>query len=116
MQSANEFRAHLIQLKSELEQRIHAIEADHTAGVSADWEEQAVERENDEVLDSLGNAGKARLAQINTALQRLDDGEYFSCAECGAPIPAGRLELLPFTSLCVECAEQLEFREAHQVA
>lgn len=108
MQAIQAFKQNLIRMKADMERRIHAIDSDMSHKVSADWEEQAVEREGDEVLASLGNASSEQLAQINAALQRIEDGEYFFCEECGALIPPDRLELLPFTSLCVSCAEKHE--------
>ena len=61
-----------------LEQRISAIDRDiRHEGMSADWSEQASERENDEVLESLGNASETELIMIKAALQRLDDGSLF---------------------------------------
>ena len=76
--------------------------------MSADWGEQATERENDEVLESLGTTSSQDLVKIKNALKRLDEGEYFYCSSCGEDIPAERLELLPFTTHCVSCAEALE--------
>ncbi len=109
MQNTEPFREKLLQLKKEMLEKMQAINTDiKHEGMSADWEEQATERENDEVLESLGNASQQELAQINQALERIKDGEYFTCSQCGADIPASRLELLPYTSLCVECAEANE--------
>ena len=103
------FRDKLTRLKAEVTQRISAIDRDiRHEGMSADWSEQASERENDEVLESLGNSSEVELAQIRFALQRLDNDTYFRCAECGSPIPPARLELLPYTAHCVDCAEQLD--------
>jgi DnaK suppressor protein len=42
------------------------------------------------------------------ALQRIDEGTYGQCRECGATIPHARLEAIPFTSLCVNCERQRE--------
>ncbi len=96
-------------LKEEVSHRISAIDKDiRHEGLSADWSEQATERENDEVLESLGNNAEQVLLMINYALQRIENDEYFSCSECGEPIPPARLELLPYSSLCVDCAEELE--------
>ncbi len=95
-------------LKAEVSQRINAIDKDVRHKVSADWVEQATERENDEVLDSLGNTAEQELAMIDTALRRIDSGDYFFCSVCGATIPESRLELLPFSTRCVDCAEKLE--------
>jgi len=60
------------------------------------------------VLESLGNTATHELAMINMALKRLDAGEYFKCSNCGEEIPPAGLELLPFSSLCVNCADKLE--------
>jgi len=44
------------------------------------------------------------LEQVEEALRRIDAGTYGICAECGIAIPAERLNTLPYTTLCVECA------------
>ncbi|MCC9077479.1 TraR/DksA C4-type zinc finger protein [Litorilinea aerophila] len=46
------------------------------------------------------------LAQIDEALQRLEDGTYGRCESCGEPIPPERLEALPYATLCVICQER----------
>ena len=109
MSNSEHFKLKLIMLKSEISQRIDAIDKDiKHEDMSSDWTEQATERENDEVLESLGNASEKELSMINRALQRIDSGEYFSCSACGENIPEARLESLPFTTCCVNCAEKLE--------
>ena len=102
-----DFRKRLLQMKKDLTHRISAIDRDiRHEGMSADWSEQASERENDEVLESLGNTSEQELLMIKYALRRIEDGSYFQCDECGKDIPPARLELLPFTArvadhLCV---------------
>jgi DnaK suppressor protein len=92
-------------MKQDVSNRIDAIDRDiRHEGMSADWTEQASERENDEVLDSLGNSSEQELAMIKFALLRIDNGNYFHCDQCGDDIPPARLELLPFTAHCVNCA------------
>jgi RNA polymerase-binding transcription factor len=49
-----------------------------------------------------------QLAQIEIALQRLADGTYGLCAECGERIEPGRLSVLPYASLCVRCQARQE--------
>lgn len=44
------------------------------------------------------------LAKVNEALGRIKDGSYGDCSDCGKPIPVARLEALPYTTLCVDCA------------
>ncbi|MBO2462367.1 TraR/DksA family transcriptional regulator [Actinomadura violacea] len=43
------------------------------------------------------------LTEIGSALQRLEDGTYGRCEGCAQPIPAGRLEILPYVRFCVKC-------------
>ena len=105
----NHFKQILLDLKQEVSGRIDSIDRDiRHEGMSADWSEQASERENDEVLESLGNSSEQELAMIKFALLRIDNGNYFHCDQCGDDIPPARLELLPFTAHCVNCAEKIE--------
>lgn len=47
-----------------------------------------------------------RIRQIDEALQRIEDGTYGSCTNCGNDIPVERLRFLPHASLCVDCARK----------
>lgn len=76
--------------------------------LSSDFSEQAVERQHEEVLDALGEAGRRELSQINRSLARMDAGEYGICAACGEPIPEQRLQVMPHCEYCVACAEKQE--------
>ena len=42
-------------------------------------------------------------SEIMAALTRIQDGSYGTCADCGRPIPEGRLEARPEASRCVNC-------------
>lgn len=44
------------------------------------------------------------LSKANRALERVKDGTYGTCESCGKSIPIERLEVLPYSTLCVECA------------
>ena len=90
---------------SELETRLNVIEGDLEAPHSRDWEEAAVEREGDEVLEDLGHAGTAEIAQIRAALGRIEAGEYGYCMICGEEISKERLDVLPATPFCRRCAQ-----------
>lgn len=94
----------LLDRLAELDSRLHEIEDELDAPHSKDWEESAVEREGDEVLEALGQSGEAEISQIRAALQRMREGEYGYCVQCGNEIPAARLDLLPATPFCPECA------------
>lgn len=102
-------RAQLEALKTEMINRVNAIKKDIShvdEPLSADWAEQAVERENEEVLNALGNAARDELKQIQAALNRLDNHSYGQCADCGDDIGVKRLQALPFALFCIECADK----------
>ena len=48
------------------------------------------------------------LQLIEDALQRLADGEYGKCQECGNSIQEGRLKIRPYAIFCVKCKEKHE--------
>lgn len=48
------------------------------------------------------------LQRIESALQRIEDGEYGYCAACDEPISANRLEVDPGALLCIDCASKAE--------
>ncbi|SMX42987.1 TraR/DksA family transcriptional regulator [Actibacterium lipolyticum] len=88
----------------ELDVRLHGIEEELDSHQSKDWEELAVEREEDEVLERIGTSGLAEIERIRAALGRIEDGSYGVCAKCGDDISAERLDTLPATPFCKRCA------------
>lgn len=48
--------------------------------------------------------------RIERALEKLADGTYGTCDNCGQPIAAGRLKVSPASSLCIECARRMPRR------
>lgn len=100
-----EFKSRLLARKLELERQVAAIERDFAQGRSADFAEQATERENDEVLSAIEQKDRQELAQINQALARMEQGNYDKCAHCGEAIKLARLNVIPFAELCVRCAK-----------
>jgi DnaK suppressor protein len=58
-------------------------------------------------LSLLGNEQDA-LDQIEAAIERIEDGSFGRCEECGRKIPESRLEAIPYAAQCVRCASQRE--------
>lgn len=52
---------------------------------------------------------------IDVALERFNQGEYGICEHCGQVIPLGRLEVLPYTTVCTECSREEEKEEQHSL-
>jgi DnaK suppressor protein len=111
MQDYDEVRKQLIHMLEDLDVRLDKIteEIKHTDGpISQDFAEQAVEIENNEVLDAIGNSTRDKIENIKQAIIRMDRGEYGFCKVCGEPISAARLVVVPFASMCVKCAALAE--------
>jgi RNA polymerase-binding protein DksA len=47
---------------------------------------------------------RRRLAELDAAIDRIEVGTYGVCETCGGPIAPERLEALPTTTTCVDCA------------
>lgn len=109
MDDYTEVRNNLVALLAELEQRFNKITDNITHAnepLSRDFEEQATEMENSEVVDFLGNFTRDEMIQIKQAIKRIDDGEYGICVECGEAVLPQRLKILPFAAKCIRCAEK----------
>ena len=61
-----------------------------------------------EFLFSQSNNDRQLLAMVETALQRIREGAFGECVNCGNEINAKRLEAVPWTRHCIECQEKLE--------
>ena len=48
------------------------------------------------------------IAKIDEALERIKDGSFGICEECGKDIPESRLQVRPVTTLCIKCKEKQE--------
>ena len=101
-------KTRLQQLKSELLQRLDRYEAHQhreAGALPADFAEQAVHRQNDEVVDGLEAEVRGRLNQVNHALARMADDLGDECEKCGGKINQERLEAVPYATECIKCAD-----------
>jgi RNA polymerase-binding transcription factor DksA len=48
------------------------------------------------------------LLEINDALERIEQGTFGRCEECGREIPRERLKALPYARYCIQDAERLQ--------
>lgn len=63
--------------------------------------------EQEFTLSLMENEGDV-LSQIENSLERIEEGVYGQCEECGAVIPKTRLNAIPYVCLCVKCASRAE--------
>jgi DnaK suppressor protein len=116
-----QFRAMLLEERSRVERAIANLREDHPGTIADEVEEISgssdnhlaetatvtLYREVDYTLEE--NSGQV-LAEIDAALKRIDEGTYGMCEKCGDEIAAGRLEVHPWASLCIEHAREAERR------
>ncbi len=94
----------LLDRLDELDERLHHIEDELDEPAHKDNQERATERESDEVLESLGNAGLLEFRKIQSALRRIKNGTFGQCIECGEDISIARLDVVPYAAKCRDCA------------
>lgn len=97
-----EARLHLekLQLSAALDSEVEPMEETASPWREQDSTSAGVIREVD--LSDWG-AVRQRLRQVDEALERLNEGTYGDCTECGRKIEAGQLVFDPAVSLCLTC-------------
>jgi len=70
--------------------------------------DQAGEERDRELSLLLSGRDKEKLMAIHEALEKLNEGSYGTCEECGERIGPGRLKVMPLAKLCVSCQAKFE--------
>ncbi|MCR5080684.1 MAG: TraR/DksA family transcriptional regulator [Treponema sp.] len=97
----NEILDTLTGRNEQLTKLVDTLEAGDEADVASDTIDRSL-------LNSLGDADQRRLAMIDRALDRINQGTYGLCLLCKNEIPAARLEAIPYAALCVDCQAKEE--------
>jgi DnaK suppressor protein len=102
--SAAEIESQLSTLREELDQqrRFRSEQLEELALEAAEGVATA-DQNRLQVTRALTLAAEWALSEIDSALQRLDEGSYGICERCAEPIPWERLEVLPMSRLCTPC-------------
>jgi DnaK suppressor protein len=90
---------------NELEARVARIKADISEPMSADFEEQAVEAEDDEALLGQDTVAMEKIGAVRAAIRRVDEGRYGICIACREAISPERLVAIPEAAKCINCAK-----------
>lgn len=97
------FKSKLQTRRAELETMIAKIEDQLDDPRPASFSEQAVTREDDEVLEMRERFEYEELQAIDAALARIKNDAYGICLNCQDEISLARLEAVPFATLCCKC-------------
>ena len=85
--------------------------AENPADVGADIFDRSTSDLDRTLCFLLRERGRNKLNAIDEALERMRDGSFGICEDCGQKIPLGRLEVMPFTTMCRDCKSLQEKRE-----
>jgi RNA polymerase-binding transcription factor DksA len=96
-------------LRDKIAERRDALEeAARPADPAGDVADKAFERTRAEVEHDLIEMSLHELAEIAALRERLANGTYGECIECGEPIPTARLKVNPTARRCAECQSRHE--------
>lgn len=73
------------------------------SGAHPDVLDRAAHREPIEVLESIRRAQQNELAELDAALQRIEEGTYGTCQVCGGAVGRQRLRAIPEARFCIDC-------------
>ena len=96
------------EIQSEVQSRMKDVRADTGQTGVVDDVETSESDIQDEIEFALIQMKAETLHRINEALERLEEGSYGRCFECGEEIEPRRLRALPFAVRCKDCEEARE--------
>lgn len=104
MENKEKIKSILEKQKINLENQIRELEKVPDFGDDVDHlEEEADETEGFGNQLSVSAELRERLADVDSALRKMDDGKYGICEKCGGKIEHEVLESVPESRLCREC-------------
>ena len=101
-------------LRSKQRELLDSYERDKAAGNASpddgiqDLADKAASAYSKELNFSLSDAERNLLMAIEEAFNRIREGNYAVCTNCGAEIGEKRLQAVPWTSYCIDCQELQE--------
>lgn len=100
-------------LNGELDRLMNQAKVSRTELASEDTREaESLERATRHASQAMNLRIRSResrlIKKVRLALERIENGTYGACEECGEPISIKRLEARPVTTKCIECKEHEE--------
>lgn len=110
-----ELHSVLLDMRDDLKEKIEELE--NSERLEADGTGYTNHQADDAtaVYDQTANetqlkATRGRLRQVEESLARFEAGTYGICENCGREIDIARLEAIPYTALCMRCAETRDYK------
>ena len=93
---------------AEVALRKSGMEGSENAGMPIHMAELGSDNFEQEFTLILMETEEDTLGIIDAALDRIDDGSFGRCVQCEGSIPKTRLNAIPYTPVCIKCAEAQE--------
>jgi DnaK suppressor protein len=93
---------------AEVALRKSGMEGGESNGMPIHMAELGSDNFEQEFTLGLMEAEESTLDLIDSALERIEGGSYGRCAQCDGAIPKTRLNAIPYTPVCIKCAERQE--------
>jgi len=103
-----EIEARLKMRHKELKGELDRLRKELSEGVPQNFKDALPYKEEEEVTEDIDRMEEEEILQIEEALQRISDGTFGVCRECGKKINIERLKALPYSLECIECKEKKE--------
>jgi DnaK suppressor protein len=110
----NPYQAHEDALRAKQRELIDSYQRDKAAGNASpddgiqDLADKAASAYSKELNFSLSDGERNLLMLIEEAFNRMNDGAYGTCTNCGTTIGEKRLQAVPWTPFCIDCQELQE--------
>ena len=101
-------RGDLDQMTDEALRRTQPESSGNLSNVPLHMADVGTENYDQEFTLGLIENEQTTLEQVQEALTRIEAGTFGRCQECGDPIAKQRLQALPYTKHCIQCARKLE--------
>jgi RNA polymerase-binding protein DksA len=101
-------RGDLDQMTDEALRRTQSESSGNLSNVPLHMADLGTENYDQEFTLGLIENEQETLDEVQSALKRIDKGTYGRCEECGEAIAKPRLQALPYTRHCIQCARKLE--------
>lgn len=117
MMDEQSIKLELLQLRSQLLD----LDASSVESLKVSLEDESGDESSDQHMGDVGTVTFSRemelslqgntehlIAQVNRALEKMEEGTYGACDRCGRPIEEARLRAIPYATRCMEHQRELE--------
>ena len=106
--NVEEIREQLVDRRDHILHKAQQRHMDSQDPLRGDLVDQSTDLSERELMLEMAEGDRARLRDIEAALELMDNNTYGVCEECGGPIPVKRLLAWPTARYCVPCKEKIE--------